>query len=446
MAEQLTDQSIKDLSPPEKGNRIFYDASEKGLGLRVTSAGARAFVFNYRTKGGTERRITIGTAGRWDEKTWVQGAWTLKAARKRARDLRQRVDQGEDPMGDIHAERAAPTVSDLADRFEAEHLPRRRPTTIDSYKRLLRVHIRPAIGTKKVADLRHADVEAMHSKIASEAPYAANRAVAVLSKMLSLAVRWEMRGDNPARGVERSPEQKRERYLTGAEMASLSDALAAHPEKTSANAVRLLLLTGARKGETLAATWKDFDLQAGIWIKPAATTKTAKLHRVPLSAPAIALLATMKADADKEFEKERRDYPAAVPCPYVFPGSDRKPLTDIKHFWTSVCVKAGMAEAIQKKDGAGRPLRDKDGKPVMVWQTTARIHDLRHTFASVLASSGLSLPIIGALLGHTQAATTQRYAHLLDDPLRAATERAGAVISAGGKKGADVVELAERRA
>ncbi|GAB0119922.1 tyrosine-type recombinase/integrase [Acidisoma sp. 7E03] len=446
MAELLTEQRVKDLPPPERGNRIFYDAAERGLGLRITSAGARAYIFNYRTKGGTERRITIGTAGRWEDKVWRDGAWSLKAARKRAKELRQRIDVGEDPMGDLHAERAAPTVNDLADRFEKEHLPRKRPTTVDSYKRLLRVHIRPAIGTKKVADLRHADIEAMHRKIAAESPYSANRAAAVVSKMLSLAIKWEMRGDNPATGVERSPEHKRERYLTGAEIAKLSEALGAHSERVSANAVRLLLLTGARKGETLAAQWKDFDLEAGIWIKPAATTKTAKLHRVPLSAPAIALLVGMKAEADEEFEKERRDYPKAVQCPYVFPGSDGKPLTDIKHFWSSICIKAGLAKAVEKKDAAGRAVKDKDGNPVLTWQTTARIHDLRHTFASVLASSGLSLPVIGALLGHTQAATTARYAHLLDDPLRAAAERAAAVISAGGKKGADVVDLAERRA
>jgi integrase len=446
MAETLTDHVVKDLAPPAKGNRITYDAVERGLGLRITSAGARSFILNYRTKGGTERRITIGVAGRWDNEVWQPGAWTLKAARKRAKELRLLIDQGLDPMGDIHTDRAAPTIGDLIDRFEVEHLPRKRPTTIDGYKRLLRVHIRPALGSKKVAELRHSDIEAMHRKISAEAPYAANRAVAVLSKMLSLGIKWEMRADNPAKGIERSAEHKRERYLTGAEIAKLSEAISSHPERTSANAVRLLLLTGARKGETLAAKWTDFDLDAGVWVKPAATTKTAKLHRVPLSAPAIALLASMKAEADEEFRKELRDYPTAKPCPYAFPGPNKLPLGDIKHFWQSICGMAGLAVAVEKKDAAGRPVKDKSGRQVMVWKTNARIHDLRHTFASVLASSGLSLPIIGQLLGHTQTATTARYAHLLDDPLRAATERAAVVIAASGKKGADVVDLAERRA
>lgn len=402
MAEQLTDRLVKELAAPVTGNRIAYNSEIKGFGVRITAAGARAFILNYRA-GGCERRITIGSFPDWN----------VKKAREEAAALKRRIDGGQDPMADRHAQREAPTVNALADQFEAEYLPRKRPSTQDKYKRLLRVHIRPAIGSKRVADLRHHDIEAMHSKIAGSAPYAANRAVAVLSKMLSLAVKWELRGDNPARGVERAPEQKRERYLTGAEIARLSEVLAVHPERTSANVVRLLLLTGARKGETLAARWPDFDLQAGAWSKPAATTKTAKLHRVPLSAPALALLAGMRAAAD--IEDARRAKHGLAPILYLFPGVDGKPLGDIKHFWAAVCGNAKLSGV--------------------------RIHDLRHTFASILASSGLSLPIIGGLLGHTQPGTTARYAHLLDDPLRAATERAGAVIAGAGKPSAEVVTL-----
>src|SRR5208283_1365693 len=140
-----------------------------------------------------------------------------------------------------HAERAAPSINDLADRFEAEHLPRKRASTQAEYRRLLRAHIRPTLGAKRVADLRLNDIEALHRRIAADAPYAANRVLAVLSKMLSLAVRWEMRSDNPARGVERAPEEKRERFLTPAEIVRLDNALAANSERASANAVRLLL-------------------------------------------------------------------------------------------------------------------------------------------------------------------------------------------------------------
>lgn len=322
-----------------------------------------------------------------------------------AEELRRQVDSGADPMSERHADRAAPTINDLADRFEAVHLTKRRPATARDYAGLLRLYIRPQLGRLRVADLRHADVERLHHRIAQTAPYQANRAIAVLSKMLSLAMNWEMRSDNPVRGIERMPEEKRERFLTLAELARLGEALALHLERTSANAVKLLLLTGARRGEALTATWEQFDLTAGTWTKPAASTKQGKLHRVPLSAPALAVLTEMRAAADKENERRRRDgLPEAA---HLFPGKDGKPITDIKHFWVAVTRKANIVGV--------------------------RIHDLRHTYASVLASSGLSLPIIGALLGHTQAATTQRYAHLMDDPLRAATERAEAII-AGGRK------------
>jgi integrase len=110
----------------------------------------------------------------------------------------------------------------------------------------------------------------------------------------------------------------------------------------------------------------------------------------------------------------------------VFPGHDGKPITDIKRTWVSVCRAAGLVERIEKRAPDGSVVKTEKGDPVTIWRATARIHDLRHTYASILASHGLSLPIIGALLGHTQPQTTARYAHLLDDPLRAATEHVGA--------------------
>jgi integrase len=425
----LTDADVKTIAPPSSGNRITYDATVKGFGVRVTSAGAKAFILNYRAAG-RERRITIGSFP----------DWKTTAARDEAKAMKRRIDVGEDPMAERHANRAAATVNELADRFDAEHLAKRRPSTQVDYRSILRLYIRPTLGTMKVADVRHTDVDRMHAKIAKTAPYRANRTVAVLSKMMALAVKWEMRTDNPVIGIERAPEEKRERFLTPAEIARLSEALAAHPEKTSANVVRLLLLTGARRGETLAATWSQIDFAAGMWTKPAATTKQKKEHRVPLSAPALQLLSDMKAEADKENERRVRDKLEAITC--LFPGMDGKPLTDIKHFWASICRTAGLAVQIEKKDDKGRTVTAVDDSPIIAWQPTVRLHDLRHTHASILASLGLSLPIIGRLLGHTQAATTQRYAHLMDDPLRAATERAGAVISGFGKGGADAAPTA----
>ena len=225
MAEKLSDKGVRDMQPPPprlvKGkptpdNRITYDLEVKGFGVRVTSAGARAFILNYRAAG-RERRITIG--GFPD--------WTVNAARDHARMLKRRIDVGEDPMQDRHEERqdrheerAAPTLNDLADRFEKEHMVKRRPSTRRDYLGILKRHIRPRLGKVKVADLRHSDIDKLHRAIAKTAPYQANRTVAVLSKMLNLAIKWELRADNPVKGIEREPEQKRERFLTPAELAS----------------------------------------------------------------------------------------------------------------------------------------------------------------------------------------------------------------------------------
>jgi integrase len=328
--------------------------------------------------------------------------------------LKRQIDVGADPMADRHADRAAPTIDKLVDRFVEEHLSKRRAATQADYRSILTLYIRPTLGRMRVDEVRHTDIERLHATVAKRAPYRANRTVSVLSKMLTLAIKWEMRTDNPARGIERAPEHKRERFLAPAEIARLSEALAGLKEQDSANAIRLLLLTGARKSEVLKARWSEFNLTDGVWIKPSAHVKTKKDHRVPLSGPARLLLSEMKAKAEKGLERGEA-------LGLVFEGVDGKPLSDIRASWAAVCQKAGLGQFSDSKD--------KTGKPVKVWQADARMHDLRHTYASILASHGLSLPIIGQLLGHTQAQTTQRYAHLMDDPLRAATERVGAVVA-----------------
>ncbi len=158
-----------------------------------------------------------------------------------------------------------------------------------------------------------------------------------------------------------------------------------------------------------------FDLDTGLWLNPSAHMKQRRRHRVPLSAAAVELVKHMK---------------AAGAGPYISPGADGKALTDLKRTWLSVCQWACLAEQVAKRNGRGQVLVDNKGRLIMTWRATARVHDLRHTYASILASQGLSLPIIGVLLGHTQTQTTERYAHLLNDPLRAATERAVAVMTA----------------
>lgn len=217
-----------------------------------------------------------------------------------------------------------------------------------------------------------------------ETPYLANRCLSLLSKMFELGIRWSLRPDNPAKGVGKYHEEKRDRWLTDDELKRLLDALSDHPNQVAANAIRLQLLTGARIGEVLSSKWSDFDLVRGVWTKPSHHTKQKRTEHLPLSAVANAMLLEMSAAADRS-------------CPYVFPGrKPNQPYKDLKAFWRSI-RKAAKLE-------------------------NYRIHDNRHTHASHLVSSGLSLPIVGRLLGHTTPSTTQRYAHLADDPLRDAAE------------------------
>ena len=379
MAEKLTDKLVKSLAAPASGNKITYDTNVHGFGFRVTAAGARAFILNYRING-RERRYTIG----------AYPDWSVAAAREEAKRLKRQVDRGYDPMGQRHAERAAPTVAELARRFLEEHAVRKVLRAQADDRAMIEKLVLPVIGQLKVHDVHRDDIDRLHQDISRTRPIRANRVAQLLSKMFSLAVRWEYRSDNPVKGIHRNPEPKRTRYLSDDELKRLIAALASRPNQTSANAIRMLLLTGARRGEVLNARWDQFDLEAGVWTKPSAHTKQKKEHRVPLSAPVIQLLSQMRNSAGSS--------------PYVFPGRvPGKPLKEIKGFWAGVCKEAKIEDC--------------------------RIHDLRHTYASILASAGHSLPVIGALLGHTQPNTTARYSHLFDDPLREATEQVGSVVT-----------------
>jgi integrase len=321
----------------------------------------------------------------------------------------------------------------MLEHDDAEHLPRKSPRAAADDRSIWRKIVLPQLGAMKVADVKPDDIDALHAAVSKTRPVRANRMVEVVRKAFNMAIRWGWRLNNPTSGVHRNQEEKRARYLSVTELTKLSEALAAHPEKSSANAIKLLLLTGARRGEVLGARWDMFDLETGVWVKPSAHTKQRKEHRVPLSAPAMRVLSEILVAAKTE---ELADGTSI--SPYVFPGHNGKPITDIKRTWLSVCRKAGLAEQVEQRGRDGKVVRTDKAEPVMVWQATARLHDLRHTYASILASHGLSLPIIGALLGHTQPQTTARYAHLLDDPLRAVTERVGAAVTATTAKSTDI--------
>src|SRR5215204_958816 len=246
MAEKITDKLAKTTAAPEKGSRLLWDDSVRGFGLRITAAGARSFIINYRRKAdGLERRWTIGSFPDWG----------TAAAREEASRLKRAIDGGGDPVGEHSSNRAAPTVADLCDRFADEYFPKLRPATARDYETVIRKYIRPALGRHKVVSVSHRDIEALHRRVSADATYQANRTVALLSRMFNLSVRWGWRADNPAKGVERNQEARRHRYLSADELARLTGALAEHRDRQAANVFRLLLLTGARRGEVLTCRW-----------------------------------------------------------------------------------------------------------------------------------------------------------------------------------------------
>jgi integrase len=225
----------------------------------------------------------------------------------------------------------------------------------------------------------------------------ANRVLALLSVLLNLGIERKMRTDNPCARMPKAPEESRQTYLSPEQITRLAQALAAHPEKISAAAIRFMLLTGCRRNEALASTWAEFDIEAGIWTKPSANTKQKRPHRIPLSAAALTLLGEMRVEADS-----MRNH--GIISPYVFPSGKKQAqaLMGVRRTWASACKIASLSGV--------------------------RLHDLRHSFASALVSVGVGLPTIGAMLGHSQPRTTARYSHLYDTTLRDAAEHVGALV------------------
>jgi integrase len=389
----LTDTMIRKLPAPPSGNHIIRDDRIRGFGIRITANDARAFVLNY-TIAGRERRLTIGSFP----------AWSTLAALEEAKRLKREIDRGIDPLRERNEERSAPTVRRLAGRFVDEYAPTKKPSYLKNNKQILDRWILPTLGNHRVAELHSADVDALFGKITKAgSPVMANRAVSCLSKLCSLAVRWGMRADNPCRNaIDRNREFLRKVSLKPDQLIALTTALRGLRSQAAADCIRLILLTGCRRGEAMAVRADQIDFEKRIWSKPASSTKQSRPHEVPLSAPTLELLARLDRDATG---------------PFLFPGRDGTGhLVDIKSSWRSLCKAAGL--------------------------TGIRLHDLRHVFASIAVSRGATLPLIGALLGHSNPATTARYAHLYDDPQRALAESVAAVIT--DNSGGDIVPLRRR--
>jgi integrase len=400
MARSKLSKTVVERLLPGTADYVVWDVELPGFGLRVKPAGIKSYVVQYRSRRtGASRRKTIGQHG---------PLLSFHKARERARIILADALKGNDPVADDRAARGEAAVSQLAaDYLEQHALPKKGARSVRNDRSMIERTILPRLGSKKVSAVQSRDIHTLHVSMKST-PYQANRVLALLSKMFSLAVKWGWRSDNPVKGIERFHEKRRERWLSDDELRRLLAVLSSHPNVRAANAVRLQLLTGARLGEVLQARWSEIDLDRGVWTKPSHHTKQKRTEHLPLSGPSLALLAEMRQQSDPAEQS-------------LFPGDAKgKPLQTIKRFWKSVTAQAGI--------------------------TDYRLHDNRHTHASHLVSSGLSLEIVGRLLGHTNPLTTKRYAHLADDPLRAAAERFGSKVDAlRQSRQAEIVPIPTRR-
>jgi integrase len=260
-------------------------------------------------------------------------------------------------------------------------------------KQMIAAIIAPRMGALRISAVSKQGIQKLHATL-KPTPYQANRVLALLSKMFSLAVEWQWTSSNPAQGIPRFQEDRRERWLQSEELQRFIAALNDHQDQKAADAFRLLLLTGSRKSEVLTAEWSMFDLKQGVWTKPSSHTKEKQIEHIPLSAQAVDLLVRMKEHSDA--------------TAFLFPGLNGKPLTTLRVAWSQICKTAGL--------------------------TNVRVHDLRHSYASYLVSNGVSLHVVGQLLGHSQPGTTQRYAHVAHQSLRDASNLFGNIFEGADKQ------------
>ena len=384
------------------GEHFVWDTRLTGFGVRIQASGAKSYVLKYRAGTGRTaptRRITIGSVGKL----------TPDEARGLAKRALGAIAHGADPAASRAAERRAASVSELAETFLAQHVePKLKPRTHALYQDILRRLVLPELGSRRAEAITVSEMARLHTKL-KRTPYQANRMLVVVGSLYSFAIKQGLisSGKNPTVGIERFPELERERFLAKNELQRLGKALreaetrgipwdpnpqkkvkhAPKPENRRTKfsphaiaAIRLLLFTGARVREILDLRWDQVKFDLGLLQLP--DSKTGK-KAIVLNGPAIAVLSGLPRVG-----------------PYVVPGDDLdRPRADLNKPWKAVSVRAGLVGV--------------------------RLHDLRHSHASVGVGAGLGLPIIGKLLGHTQARTTSRYAHLDNDPVRRASEKIG---------------------
>lgn len=376
---RLTRRLIDQTPTPAVGETVLWDDQLPGFGIRIPLTGRKVFFVRYRTAR-QRRRFRLG----------LYGVLTPEQARQLAQEVLLRVSMGDDPAQDRRTQRTAPTVAEAVTRYLIEHAEvHYRPESLRKARQLMQQHLVPTLGQVPIAQLTTEDLRTLHRQLRG-VPIAANRLLAYVSKLCALAEDWRMRPrhSNPTVGIRRYKETKRQRYLSGEELQRLGSALAAVEalqveRKEVIACVRLLLLTGARLGEICRLKWEYLDDRGIAWL-PQSKTGPKPLY---FPQPALEVLETLPRSSV-----------------WVLPGiNPAKPMSQPQRPWYRLCARAGVSNV--------------------------RLHDLRHTFASLGVQSGLSLPIIGALLGHQRPGTTHRYAHLADDPLRQAATRISGLIA-----------------
>ena len=388
MSEKLnfTMGALSRIKPPSEGRQYLYDVKTAGLAFCITATGATAFYWLKKVAGRTER-IRLGGFPEL----------TVETVRDLATKLNADVAGGLNPAESKRKRKGEQTLGELWAAFlelHAEAHKKARSVTEDKglWSRYLK-----AWESRKLSSVTNREVHTLHSRIGkANGKFAANRMLSLLSKMFNVARNHdEWRKVNPCDGVKRFAELSRDRFLREDEISRFLAAVDAEANQQLAVAFKLLLFTGARKMNVLSMAWSDIDLTATLWRIP--DTKQGEPQHVPLIPAAVEVLNQLKADA-----KPGQDY--------VFParvaGTKAGHVVDVTKCWRSVCKAAELPEL--------------------------RMHDLRRTMGSWQAAGGASLQVIGKSLGHRNTSTTEIYARLMLDPVRASMEKAGLAMVAAG--------------
>jgi integrase len=382
----INDKFIKALETPQNApHKIYWDSKTTGFGVRITKSGAVSFVLRY-VLNGRERKYTMG-----DYPTH-----SVLSARELAIKLKGEVTKGFDPLEKRITDYNAYTLNELIAEYLQKMKGKLRESTLVMYGKIHKKHIIHALGKQKINIIKRREIEVLHNNL-NETPYIANRVLAMLSVIFGYAINHGMITQNPCIGIKKYTEEKRERYLAKNEIEGILNALHSSPYLMEVCAIKLLLLTGSRKSEVLQAKWEQFNFDERIWLKPSTSTKQKRPSLIPLNTFAIEILLEMKANIGKQNGEV-----ISTNQHLFWNTKTKKPLGDIKRFWATLCKTANIQNL--------------------------HMHDLRHTFASILANNGIDLHQTGKLLGHSNSRTTERYSHLHNNTLRNASELVGGVV------------------